>query len=161
MGKYPLKKLAERYFPANFVHRPKRGFSPPWRTGCAAHCARCYAKRCWTTTLWHRFLFRSSSERCGNSTAAAAATSPAFGALLLMFGCCAGTIVSVAVDRSKKSRPKSSGGKFARASGPPCLHQRDGMILEAYNREMVDELLLPIRGMLAGMELMQPANSSS
>jgi asparagine synthase (glutamine-hydrolysing) len=29
VGKYLLKKLAERYFPANFVHRPKMGFGPP------------------------------------------------------------------------------------------------------------------------------------
>jgi asparagine synthase (glutamine-hydrolysing) len=28
-GKYLLKKLAERHFPAELVHRPKRGFSPP------------------------------------------------------------------------------------------------------------------------------------
>ena len=112
MGKYPLKKLAERYFPANFVSGQRGPSLLHWRTGCAAHCASCYVKCYGTTSLWRRFLVRSSSERCGNSTAAAAATSPAFGALLLMFGCCAGTIVSVAVDRSKKTRsPKSSGGK--------------------------------------------------
>ena len=29
VGKYLLKKLAERYFPANFVHRPKMGFGIP------------------------------------------------------------------------------------------------------------------------------------
>jgi asparagine synthase (glutamine-hydrolysing) len=29
VGKYLLKKLAERYFPANFVHRPKMGFATP------------------------------------------------------------------------------------------------------------------------------------
>ena len=29
VGKYLLKKLAERYFPANFVHRPKMGFGTP------------------------------------------------------------------------------------------------------------------------------------
>ena len=29
VGKYLLKKLAERYFPANFVHRRKMGFGPP------------------------------------------------------------------------------------------------------------------------------------
>lgn len=28
-GKYLLKKLAERYFPRDFVHRPKKGFSIP------------------------------------------------------------------------------------------------------------------------------------
>jgi asparagine synthase (glutamine-hydrolysing) len=28
-GKYLLKKLAERYFPPAFVHRPKRGFAIP------------------------------------------------------------------------------------------------------------------------------------
>jgi asparagine synthase (glutamine-hydrolysing) len=28
-GKYLLKKLAERYFPADFVHRPKMGFGIP------------------------------------------------------------------------------------------------------------------------------------
>src|SRR5437899_6976021 len=27
--KHLLKRLAERYFPANFVHRPKMGFGPP------------------------------------------------------------------------------------------------------------------------------------
>jgi asparagine synthase (glutamine-hydrolysing) len=29
VGKYLLKKLAERYFPADFVHRCKKGFTPP------------------------------------------------------------------------------------------------------------------------------------
>jgi asparagine synthase (glutamine-hydrolysing) len=29
VGKYLLKKLAERYFPKNFVHRPKMGFGIP------------------------------------------------------------------------------------------------------------------------------------
>jgi asparagine synthase (glutamine-hydrolysing) len=29
VGKYLLKKLAERYFPARFVHRPKMGFGVP------------------------------------------------------------------------------------------------------------------------------------
>src|SRR5262249_48698463 len=29
MGKYLLKKLAERYFPTEFVHRPKMGFGIP------------------------------------------------------------------------------------------------------------------------------------
>jgi asparagine synthase (glutamine-hydrolysing) len=29
IGKYLLKKLAERYFPADFVHRPKMGFGIP------------------------------------------------------------------------------------------------------------------------------------
>jgi asparagine synthase (glutamine-hydrolysing) len=36
VGKYLLKKLAERYFPADFVNRPKRGFTPPvadWMRG--------------------------------------------------------------------------------------------------------------------------------
>src|SRR5690606_14248241 len=28
-GKYLLKKLAERYFPVDFVHRPKMGFGIP------------------------------------------------------------------------------------------------------------------------------------
>ena len=31
-GKYLLKKLAERYFPASFVHRPKMGFGIPLAT---------------------------------------------------------------------------------------------------------------------------------
>ena len=29
VGKYLLKKLAERYFPPSFVHRPKMGFGIP------------------------------------------------------------------------------------------------------------------------------------
>jgi len=29
VGKHLLKRLAERYFPANFVHRPKMGFAIP------------------------------------------------------------------------------------------------------------------------------------
>jgi asparagine synthase (glutamine-hydrolysing) len=29
VGKYLLKRLAERYYPADFVHRPKRGFAIP------------------------------------------------------------------------------------------------------------------------------------
>src|SRR5208337_2972439 len=29
VGKYLLKRLAERYFPASFVHRPKMGFGIP------------------------------------------------------------------------------------------------------------------------------------
>jgi asparagine synthase (glutamine-hydrolysing) len=35
-GKYLLKKLAERYFPSSFVHRPKKGFGIPlahWMRG--------------------------------------------------------------------------------------------------------------------------------
>jgi len=36
VGKFLLKKLAERYFPVNFVHRPKMGFGIPmaaWMRG--------------------------------------------------------------------------------------------------------------------------------
>jgi asparagine synthase (glutamine-hydrolysing) len=40
VGKHLLKKLAERYFPKNFVYRPKMGFGVPladWLRGSLRH----------------------------------------------------------------------------------------------------------------------------